>query len=137
MKNPSLKLKKRSITLRRLNVQLNPGPRQRLRKMPAKVKPAEFPLTNSSRRIALLTGVLAGTVGSRELKHHIALDAEPRPYKKPVVAWGKRYESISAAAAAAHTRFRWTGQDRTEAAWQKYIARLCNADCWAGFYWSE
>lgn len=101
-----------------------------------KIQPAEFPLTQSSMRIALLTGILAGTATATEIRAAVEQDAQNRPYRKPVVAWGIRFDSIILAAEYAQRRFART-ERRTLAGWRMRIARLCNQDIWEGFYWAE
>ena len=101
----------------------------------AKIVPERFPLASQANRIALLTGVLCGYVSKDEIKAALTQDAKPRPHRKPVVAFGKFFISVSAAA-------RWRmnqpgGKEKTENTWVKYISRRCEQDCWEGFYWSE
>jgi len=102
----------------------------------AKVAHKEFKLTTVAGRIGLLAGITAGTVDRKEVEHAMIADTEKRPYRKPVVAYGVRYDSITAAASD-----RWNkralptlNEQKTE---QAYIRKLCNADNVEGFYWSE
>ena len=103
-----------------------------------------FPLARQSGRVALLLGVLDGTVQEQELKYAVNEDIQPRPRVKPVVAGHKRYESVTAAAKA----FRQSGHPL----WQEYqvkyrtdperlraVARVISyratRDTFPGFYW--
>jgi hypothetical protein len=100
------------------------------------VQHRSFPLTSQAGRVALLTGILAGVVGAQEILAAVADDVETRPRRKPVRAWDRRFPSITAAAEWARQEFRWS-DPRSVAAWRQQIARLCNQDCWPGFYWEE
>lgn len=99
-----------------------------------KVSPQVFQLTTVAGRVGLLAGITAGTVSREELEAAVLKDTEKRPYRKPVVASGIRFDSVTKAAEA-HTRNRATR--REVLAMQKTIARYCNADNVEGFYWSE
>jgi hypothetical protein len=101
-----------------------------------KVVPQQFPLAQSAMRVALLAGILAGFVQDQEIKDAVLLDTEPRPHKKPVVAWGIRFDSIILAAEYAKRRFAYT-EKRTLNGWRLRIAKMCNQDAWEGFYWAE
>lgn len=99
----------------------------------AKVTHKEFKLTTVAGRVGLLAGIAAGTVQRAELEAAVLADTEKRPYRKPVVAFGKRYNSVTQAAMAnTHVIGR-----RAVNAMQKNIARWCNEDCHVGFYWSN
>lgn len=110
-----------------------------------KVTPGTFPLTSSSMRIALLLGVEAGEVSSEEIRHHVLLDSEKKPRRKPVVAFGRRFDTITE---AARWRISVTGRGVDVGKyggpvfgsvdnWRQWIARQANQDCWEGFYWCE
>lgn len=99
-----------------------------------KATPKQFPLTQSAMRLALIGGMLEGMVSAEEAKHHMLLDIEKRPHRKPVVAWGQYFPSTTAAA-------QWAIKKRLDSGSvdnvRQRIARKCNDDCWEGFYWSE
>ena len=98
-----------------------------------KVSPKTFPLASSAMRLALIGGMLEGMVSAEEVKHHMVLDAEKRPHRKPVVAAGMWFPSVAAAA-----RYLSTSDTHAEVSnLAKMISRKCNEDCWEGFYWSE
>lgn len=103
-----------------------------------------FNLAQSASRVALLVGITAGTVCSREIEAAVLADVEPRRHKKPVVAEGVRYESVTAAAKALVTARSSTAlRMRKEVFFslvqseQKRISRLCTKDVTVGYYWSE
>lgn len=98
-----------------------------------KVKHKEFPLAGQSGRVAILLGVLDGSVKEAEIKHYVSRDVEKRPFRKPVVANGVRYESVTAAARAIAK----SNELNAVEAERKRIAQLCNEDCWVGYYWSN
>ena len=100
----------------------------------AKVAHKSFKLTSVAGRVALLAGITAGTVSREEAEQAVLADTEKRPYRKPVVARNKRYPSITAAAEALCGSM---STRRRVLAVQKTIARYCDADNVAGFYWSE
>lgn len=100
--------------------------------LPSKSVPKAFPLTSAAARIALLVGITAGTVGRTEVEAAVLRDAEARPYRKPVVAGGIYFPSITEAAND-WSRPHW----QSVGARQKEIARLCNADNVEGYYWAE
>lgn len=100
----------------------------------AKVAHKEFSLASTAGRVALLAGLTAGTVGRPEVEAAVLRDTEKRPYRKPVVAKGKRYSSVTEAAEAICTGY---ATRREVMAMQKTIARYCNADNVSGFYWSN
>lgn len=100
-----------------------------------------FPLAISSNRIALLTGILSGTVGDREVEAAVLKDTEKRAHRKPVVAEGIYFESVTEAAKVlVTTRTGRMTKDtffRAVQSEQKRIARKCTQDCWDGYYWAE
>jgi hypothetical protein len=98
-----------------------------------KATPQHFSLNTVAGRVALLTGIVEGVVLQKEIMHAVIQDTEKRPYRKPVVAYGKRYPSVTAAALANSGA---VGRKAVNAM-QKNIARWCNEDCHVGFYWSE
>lgn len=102
--------------------------------MHPRIRPQQFPLASSSWRVALLTGVLAGTVQPQEIQHHLALDVEPRPRQKPVMVWNQRFPSIQAAAEWCQ-RQPW-GRRRSLASLRHEIRRACDQDCWENYYWT-
>lgn len=117
-----------------------------------KVSPQVFQLTSVAGRVGLLAGITAGTVSREEVEAAVLADTEKRPYRKPVVAEGKRYNSVTDAALALVSKyekcvefnrktrkFKIVGADRARAidALKHRIARYCNADNVEGFYWSE
>jgi len=100
-----------------------------------KVDYTALPLTCQAGRTALFIGLTAGTVTREEVEQAVLLDNEKRPYRKPVVAYGKRYSSITAAAADRFNgRLATSNQHKSE---QARIRRLCNEDKTVGFYWAE
>jgi len=99
-----------------------------------KVVHDEFKLTTVAGRVGLLGGITAGTVGLAEVKAAMLQDTEKRPYRKPVVAYGKRYRSISE---AAEDLCGWGASYNDMAAMRAHIRSLCNEDKTVGFYWSE
>ncbi len=102
----------------------------------AKVIHPTFNLSTVMGRVGLLCGITAGTVDRKEVEAAVLRDTEKRPYRKPVVAYGVRYESITAA--AAERWHPWSQPTLSEQkAEQAYIRKLCNADNVEGFYWSE
>lgn len=100
-----------------------------------------FPLTQSANRIGLLCGVVAGTVENAEIEAAVINDTLPRPYRKPVVAEGRYYGSVTEAAkdivTSRKSRMSKDAFFRAVQSEQKRIARLCNDDCWNGYYWAE
>lgn len=100
----------------------------------AKVVYPKFNLSTVAGRVGLLCGLTAGTVSREEVEHAVLADTEKRPYRKPVVAYGQRFESITAAAEWACHLNATLNELKTE---QARIRKLCNDDCWEGFYWSE
>jgi hypothetical protein len=105
-----------------------------------KVIDTKFPLTHSANRVALVTGLIAGLVSKAEAQDSIVHDTLARKWKKPVVAEGTRYESVTAAAlSAVNARgVKLSPQDHFKAVQSevKRISRLCTQDCWEGYYWS-
>lgn len=124
---------------------------------PVAVKYKEFKLTTQAGRVGLLCGLTAGTVTREEVEAAVLQDTEKRPYRKPVVAEGKRYASVTEAATALLSKYEKvaTFNKKTQAislisytevvanrskaldALKHRIARLCNADDTEGYYWSE
>lgn len=104
-----------------------------------KTKPTVFPLTKQAGRIGLLAGIAAGTVTRAELEFTTLLDTEKRPYRKPVVADGIRYESVTDAAVSilGKTKSKRYSYAKRMDAMRHRIAAYCNADNVEGFYWSE
>lgn len=100
----------------------------------AKVIYSPFKLSTQAGRIGLLCGLTAGTVTRDEVEAAVLQDTEKRPYRKPVVAYGRRYNSITEAAAANCSSTATLNQLKAE---QAFIRKLCNADNVEGFYWSE
>jgi hypothetical protein len=99
-----------------------------------KVSPQVFALTTVAGRVGLLAGITAGTVTYEEVEASVLRDTEKRPYRKPVVAKGKRYSSVTRAAEGICGSM---APYKRLLAMQKTIARYCNADNVAGYYWSE
>jgi|SRR5690606_38487399 len=98
-----------------------------------KIANTQFTLASQAGRVALLLGVLDGTVQEREVKAAVAADVEKRKHSKPVVAAGMWFPSVNAAA-----RYLAREDKHIDVCnLAKTIARKCNADCWEGFYWSE
>lgn len=106
-----------------------------------KVSNTHYPLTSSANRIALLVGITAGTVKRPEVEAAVLKDSEKRAYRKPVVAEGIRFESVTDAAKSIvsnrSSRLNKYNFFRAVQSEQKRIARMCNQDCWEGYYWSE
>lgn len=108
-----------------------------------KIVPNKFPLSSQAGRVALLAGVLAGHVGKEEIRNAMVQDTEKRPRSKPVVAWDRRFESVTQ---AAHWAVRWrpevagrgvvAGDHAALERVRKMISTRATQDCWAGFYWS-
>lgn len=99
----------------------------------AKVIHPSFNLSTVMGRTVFLTGVAMGTVPTAYIQAVVNEDNQRRPYRKPVVAYGKRYPSVTEAAIANSS---FVGRKAVNAM-QKNIARWCNEDCHEGFYWSE
>lgn len=99
-----------------------------------KVSPQVFALTTVAGRVGLLAGITAGTVTRDEVEAAVLSDTEKRPYRKPVVARNRRYNSVTEAAESICGSM---APRRRILAMQKTIARYCNADNVAGYYWSE
>lgn len=99
-----------------------------------------FPLASSANRVAIITGLLAGTVSKVEAELAVERDVGKRTRCKPVVAAGVRYDSVSDA--AKFLVLIRPGRSSKEAFFravqseQKRIARLCTQDCWDGYYWA-
>jgi hypothetical protein len=107
-----------------------------------KVSPRVFRLARQNERVSLLLNVMDGVVGADQLAQIIQEDVEARPRFKPVVAFDRRFGSVIE---AAHWALRWrpefgasgaSGEHARLERVRKLIARKCNQDCWAGFYWS-
>jgi hypothetical protein len=109
--------------------------------MMKKIVPTEFPLAQSANRVALLCGVVAGTVDRAEVEAAVINDTLPRPYKKAVCAEGQYYRSITEAARsrvlARNSRMNKERYRLAVQAEAKQIARMCDQDCWNGYYWTE
>lgn len=113
--------------------------------MSTQLKPKTLTLTKSANRVALLCGIAAGTVTNKELEAVVIQDTAPREYRKPVVAEGQFFLSVSDAARwmyknNAGNRFFVKG-NRTEYqvinSLQQRISRWCTADDVEGYYWAE
>lgn len=121
--------------------------------MPKKTKVAQSyarvsytfnPLTTHSGRVGFLSSVreLTRSTAVREaIETAMVTEIEPRPYRKPVVAQGRRYESITAAARDIRIRD-YPGLSVADAADQERrlrvnIGRWCREDNREGYYWSE
>ena len=106
----------------------------------AKVIHPTFNLSTVMGRTVFLTGVALGSIPTTYIQAVVKEDNYHRPYRKPVVAGGRRYSSIRAAAVSI-LRVAGSGVNLDYAkqlnALEKRIARLCNADNVEGFYWSE
>lgn len=106
-----------------------------------KVKNPVFPLASSCNRIALLTGIVAGTVPNAEIEAAVLKDTEKRKRNKPVVAEGIRFDSVTDAARhmVAQSRMRLSKDDYFDLVQRKMkkISRMCTQDCWEGYYWAE
>ena len=100
-----------------------------------------FPMASSAHRIAIVTGLLAGTVDREEAMVAVIQDAQGRAHKKPVVAEGVRYDSVTDAAKfLVLVRGGRSSKEqffRAVQCEQKRIARLCTQDRWEGYYWAE
>ena len=110
-----------------------------LNKQPGKITPAVYPLTTSAGRVGLLAGITAGTVTTAEVEASVLHDVAPRQYRKPVVAEGRRFPSVRAAAIwllRDSQSFQRANYARLLNATEKSIARACNADNVVGYYWS-
>lgn len=98
-----------------------------------KTTPHAFPLASQAARVALPLGVLDGNVQAQEVRAAVAQDVLPRPHRKPVVADGMHFISVTAAAKFFVQRDSYSNVS----AMCKAIARKCNEDCWEGYYWAE
>ena len=111
----------------------------RLKQVPA-VEYEDNILSRAAGRTALLIGITAGTVSQKEIERAVLRDNEKRPYRKPVVAYGKRFDSVRSAASwslgstSAKVGIEYARMLNAE---EKLIARVCNKDDTVGFYWSE
>ncbi len=108
-----------------------------------KINPVSFPLSTQAGRVALLMGLVNGTVKKAELRAAIIQDTEKRPYCKPIVAEGKRFDSVID---AAHWLYRTTpashGTKHADhhaviARIRKRIAKWATADNVPGYFWTE
>lgn len=113
----------------------------RLKQVPA-VEYEDNILSSAAGRTALLIGITAGTVSQKEIERAVLRDNEKRPYRKPVVAYGKRFDSVrSAATSQLANELVGARSGPTYArmlnAEEKRIAYYCNKDDTVGFYWSE
>lgn len=101
------------------------------------IRHREFPLTAQAGRVALLLGVMDGTVTQAEVQAAVTQDVQPRPRVKPVMAMGTRYASVKQAAMAL------AGSRDYDAvtSMRRRIARECNNDyrgrAHPDFYWCE
>ena len=102
-----------------------------------------FPLQTQAYRIALLSGVLSGTVDRPEIEHAMVVDSGRRPYRRKVVAGGKFYDSIADAARAmlkrdAHLLKQLPPGEIAKRfdANKKFITYVCDKDDTEGYYWA-
>lgn len=100
-----------------------------------------FPLASSANRIALLTGIVAGTVGDKEVEAAVLKDTEKRRRSKPVRAEGLYFASVTEAAktlvTAEYGRLDKNTYYRAVQARIKKISRMCNEDCHDGYFWEN
>ena len=100
-----------------------------------------FPLASSANRIALLTGIVAGTVGDKEVEAAVLKDTEARLRAKPVRAEGLYFASVTEAAktlvTAEHGRLDKDTYYRKVQSRIKKISRMCNEDCHDGYFWEN
>jgi hypothetical protein len=100
-----------------------------------------FPLASSANRIALLSGVLSGTVGDREVEAAMLKDSESRRRDKPVRAEGIYFASVTEAAKVLVTnQYGRLDKDtyyRKVQAKIKQISRMCTEDCHDGYFWEN
>lgn len=100
-----------------------------------------FPMTFSANRIALLGGILSGTVGDKEVEAAVLKDSEKRAYRKPVRAEGIYFESVTDAAkvlvAMRNGRMDKDAFFRAVQSEQHRISRLCNKDQTDGYFWEN
>lgn len=100
-----------------------------------------FPLASSANRIALLTGIIAGTVGDKEVEAAVLKDTEARRRSKPVCAEGLYFASVTEAAkflvTAENGRLNKDTYYRKVQARVKKISRMCTEDCFDGYYWEN
>jgi cell division protein YceG involved in septum cleavage len=101
----------------------------------------KFPMASSAHRIAIVSGLISGLVGRAEAMRTIEQDAGQRRHKKPVVAEGVQYDSVTDAAKflvlVRPGRLSKEAFFRAVQNEQKRIARLCNQDQTEGYYWAE
>lgn len=106
-----------------------------------KITNTVFPLASSANRIALLLGIVAGTVDNTEIEHAVLLDSSPRNTRKPVRAEGIYFDSVTDAAKVLvtmrHARLNKNEFYRLVELERKRIARKCSQDCWEGYYWEN
>ena len=100
-----------------------------------------YPLAKSVNRVALLLNIHAGLITQEQLEEATVQDSVPRTRSKPIVAYGVRYESITAAARAMvmQRKTRWDKDDYCAALsnQKQRLTRLCNAGTYTGVYWSK
>ena len=100
-----------------------------------------FPLASSANCIALLSGVLSGTVGDREVEAAMLKDSEARRRAKPVRAEGIYFASVTEAAKVLVTnQYGRLDKDtyyRKVQAKIKQISRMCTEDCHDGYFWEN
>jgi hypothetical protein len=100
-----------------------------------------FPLASSANRIALLTGIVAGTVGDKEVEAAMLKDSESRRRAKPVRAEGIYFASVTEAAKVLVTnQYGRLDKDtyyRKVQAKIKQISRMCTEDCHDGYFWEN
>ena len=106
-----------------------------------KIVNSVFPMASSANRIALLSGVLSGTVDNREVESVMLKDSEKRAHRKPVRAEGAYFASVTdAAKVLVSMRNGRMDKDtffRAVQSEQKRIARLCTQDQTDGYYWEN
>lgn len=99
-----------------------------------------FPLASHDARVTLLQTVRAGTCTVSTIDAAIKQDSKTRKYKKPIVAYGVRYASITDAAKALllQRKTRWDKDDYCNALsnQKQRLTRLCNEGPVTGVYWS-
>ena len=106
-----------------------------------KVQNLVFPLASSANRAELINGLMDGVIKHSEAQAALVLDLSPRPHKKPVVAEGTYFPSVTdAAKAIVAQRLKNVSKDiffKAVQSEQKRISRWCSQDCWEGYYWAE
>lgn len=107
---------------------------------------SHFPLARQAARVALLLGILDQTVTNTEIRIWAEQDIQKRPRTKPVVAGGRRYGSVKAAAEGLKNRNHWLYQEIScryapgyEAQMMLALARAisyrASCDNVQGFFW--